>query len=75
MQCWKTRVRDAYGVEQVSRGCTISHDQLPLMCNQNYNGNGGPRKRHTSGQYNIECCAGDYCNNGSFPELPPIISK
>lgn len=72
LQCWKSRVRDGYGVERVSRGCTTSHDQLPLLCNQNYNINGGPRKRHTSGQYNIECCTGDYCNNGSFPELPPI---
>lgn len=33
----------------------------------------GPRKRHTVGQFNIVCCSGDYCNDGSFPELPPII--
>ena len=45
------------------------------MCNQNYNNNSGPRKRHTFGQFNIECCTGDYCNNGSFPELPPKYSK
>ncbi|XP_037035584.1 activin receptor type-1 isoform X2 [Bradysia coprophila] len=74
IQCWKSRVRDAYGVERVSRGCTVSHDHLLLVCNQNSNNNiGGPRKRHTYGQYNIECCTGDYCNSGSFPELPPII--
>lgn len=22
----------------------------------------------------MECCTGDYCNNGSFPYLPPQIS-
>ncbi len=73
-KCWKSRVRDAYGVERVSRGCTVLQDHLLLVCNQNTNNNiGGPRKRHTYGQYNIECCTGDYCNSGSFPELPPII--
>ncbi len=35
----------------------------------------GPSKRHTNtvGQYNIQCCSGDFCNNGSFPELPPVV--
>lgn len=31
--------------------------------------NAQQQKRHTAGRYNIECCYGDYCNNGSFPEL------
>ncbi|XP_055701112.1 activin receptor type-1 isoform X2 [Phlebotomus papatasi] len=70
IQCWKSRVRDSYGVERMSRGCTTSHDQLPVLCNPNIKG--GHSKRHSSGQYNIECCTGDYCNNGSFPELSPI---
>lgn len=69
-QCWKSRVRDAYGVESVSRGCTVVHEHIPLTCINN--SGRGPRKRHTSGQFNIECCHGDYCNNGSFPELPPL---
>lgn len=75
VQCWKSRVRDGYGVERVSRGCRNSHEQLPVHCTQNTpNGGGsGPQKRHTSGQYNIECCSGDYCNDGDFPELPPIV--
>uniref|UniRef100_A0A1B0CNL7 receptor protein serine/threonine kinase n=1 Tax=Lutzomyia longipalpis TaxID=7200 RepID=A0A1B0CNL7_LUTLO len=70
IQCWKSRVRDSFGVERMSRGCTTSHDQLPVLCNPNIKG--GHAKRHSSGQYNIECCTGDYCNNGSFPELSPI---
>lgn len=75
VQCWKSRTRDIYGTERVSRGCTTSHDHLPLLCNQNNNVNGGdgPRKRHT-GQFIIDCCTGDYCNNGSFPELVPVIA-
>ncbi|XP_035786288.1 activin receptor type-1-like isoform X1 [Anopheles albimanus] len=82
IQCWKSRTRDQEGNENVQRGCTTEHDQLPLYCNQNQkskNGNtngsgggGGPKKRHvnSSGTYNIECCTGDYCNDGDFPELP-----
>lgn len=72
-QCWKSRVRTASGIENVSRRCTTSHDHVKLLCNPNNNMNSGPKKRDTGGQYNIECCTGDYCNNGSFPELPPII--
>lgn len=87
-QCWKSRVRDAYGVETVSRGCTTHHDHIPFYCN-NYvhsqssqsssvpstsspSPSSSPKKRDTSGQYNIECCVGDFCNNGTFPELPPL---
>lgn len=80
VHCWKSRVRDAFGVERVSRGCTSTHEQLPVYCmqqnNNNKDGNNAndrPQKRHTSGQYNIECCTGDYCNDGDFPELPPIV--
>ncbi|XP_052862499.1 activin receptor type-1 isoform X1 [Anopheles cruzii] len=75
VQCWKSRTRDPEGNENVQRGCTTEHDQLPLYCNQNQKGNsGGPKKRHVTaaGMYNIECCVGDYCNDGSFPELPPM---
>lgn len=70
-QCWKSRVRDAYGTETVSRGCTTHHDHLPFYC-KNYGHSSAPKKRDTSGQYNIECCVGDFCNNGTFPELPPL---
>lgn len=69
----------------MSRGCTTSAEQLPAYCNQNNINNlnklnnnnrnySGHRKRDTSVQvhYNIECCTGDYCNAGDFPELPPI---
>lgn len=86
LQCWKSRVRDAFGVERVSRGCTNSHEQLPVYCTQTNPGSqtgmgtananavaDRPQKRHTFGQYNIECCTGDYCNDGEFPELPPIV--
>ncbi|XP_058126247.1 activin receptor type-1 isoform X1 [Anopheles coustani] len=76
IQCWKSRTRDQNGNENLQRGCTNEHDQLPLYCSQNQKSStgGGPKKRHISGSgmYNIECCTGDYCNNGSFPSLPPM---
>lgn len=67
-------MRDAHGIETVSRGCTTQQDHLPFYCN-NYAHSSSklmPKKRDTSGQYNIECCIGDFCNNGTFPELPPL---
>lgn len=36
---------------------------------------GGPRKRNTQAYINVVCCAGDYCNDGDFPELPPLNGK
>lgn len=72
LTCWKSRVRDANGFERVSRGCTTKYEHLPLYCLQsNLN---GPKKRDASGLgvYNMECCTGDYCNNGTFPYLPPL---
>lgn len=75
MQCWKSRTRDAVGQELVSRGCTKSQDQLPLICNQNaLNKFNGPSKRNTAKFINIVCCASDFCNDGEFPELPPFVS-
>lgn len=74
--CWKSRVRDANGFERVSRGCTTKNEHLPLYCSQN-NLNNGPKKRDASGLgvYNMECCTGDYCNNGTFPFLPPLRTE
>ncbi|KAL5287856.1 ACVR1 family protein [Megaselia abdita] len=66
IQCWKSRTRDAYGQELVSRGCTTSTEVLPFCTKRS----DGQRKRDTIGQYNIECCYGDYCNDGDFPILP-----
>ncbi|XP_037952360.1 activin receptor type-1 isoform X2 [Teleopsis dalmanni] len=66
LQCWKSRTRYGIGQEEVKRGCTTSVDQLPLICNQN-----AVNKRH-AGVTNVVCCSGDYCNDGEFPELPPI---
>ncbi|XP_023162619.1 activin receptor type-1 isoform X5 [Drosophila hydei] len=74
IQCWKSRTRDAVGQELVSRGCTKSQDQLPLICNQNaLNKFNGPSKRNTAKFINIVCCASDFCNDGEFPELPPFV--
>nr|CAI5864549.1 unnamed protein product [Callosobruchus analis] len=72
IQCWKSRVRESSGIESVTRGCTTDHDQLPLYCRT-------PsfsiqRKRQAGGQFQIECCAGDFCNSGEFPELPALQS-
>lgn len=75
LTCWKSRVRDATGYERVSRGCTTKYEHLPLYCLQN-NLN-GPKKRDASGLgvYNMECCSGDFCNNGTFPYLPPLKTE
>ncbi|XP_055918991.1 activin receptor type-1 isoform X2 [Eupeodes corollae] len=75
IQCWKSRTRNAYGEENVSRGCTTSPEQLPLICNQNTLNNLGPRKRHAVVQINVVCCSDDYCNGGDFPELPPVFQN
>lgn len=72
-QCWKSRVRDAYGKETVSRGCTSDRDHILFYCNSHARSQ--HKKRDTSGQYHIECCYGDFCNNGTFPELPPLITE
>ena len=76
LTCWKSRVRDATGFERVSRGCTTKHEHLPLYCLQS-NLSGGPKKRDASalGVYNMECCTGDFCNNGSFPYLPELKTE
>nr|XP_023027570.1 activin receptor type-1 [Leptinotarsa decemlineata] len=72
-QCWKSRVRESSGEESVTRGCTISQEQLPLYCRT-------PavtiqHKRQASGQFQIDCCIGDFCNDGPFPELPPLYQE
>lgn len=76
--CWKSTVRDSNGVERVSRGCTKKAEHLPLYCSQK-DINAGPKKRDVPaiglGTYNIECCTGDFCNNGSFPALPQFKTE
>ncbi|XP_060530450.1 activin receptor type-1 [Cylas formicarius] len=73
VQCWKSRVRESSGQESVSRGCTSNSDHVIFMCKTpSFT---APHKRHASGQYRVDCCEGDYCNNGSFPELPPIFEE
>lgn len=44
-------------------------NHIPLICR-----NTPPKKRRelASAQFVVECCRGDYCNNGTFPELEPI---
>ncbi|CAH1111286.1 unnamed protein product [Psylliodes chrysocephalus] len=73
LQCWKSRVRESTGEESVSKGCTTDQEQLPFFCRT-------PsvtvqHKRHASGQFQIDCCVGDLCNDGEFPELPAIYKE
>lgn len=68
IQCWKSRVRESSGEESVTRGCTTSFDQLPMICSTPYFV--APNKRHAAGQYHVKCCEGDLCNDGNFPEIP-----
>lgn len=68
-QCWKSKVRDLSGLESVSKGCTTSVEQVVLYCNTlSFDGNGEYQRESSS--YAIECCEGNFCNNGSFPMLP-----
>ncbi|CAH0551587.1 unnamed protein product [Brassicogethes aeneus] len=70
VQCWKSHVRESSGEESFNRGCTTNPEQLPLICRMpSFN----VQKRHVSGQYQVDCCVGDFCNDGDFPELPPAF--
>ncbi|XP_034256953.1 activin receptor type-1 [Thrips palmi] len=60
-QCYTSRVREHNGQELISRGCIKPSDQVPLMC-----------YTASSSRHAINCCGGDNCNNGSFPELEPL---
>lgn len=62
-KCWKSRVRESDGKERVKRGCTSDPDQVPFICNKL-----APGSRHGA-LYHVECCYGDYCNDGPFPIL------
>ncbi|KAL1514236.1 hypothetical protein ABEB36_003524 [Hypothenemus hampei] len=73
LQCWKSTVRETTGIVSFSRGCTIESDHVLFICNTPpYS---GPQKRQATVQYRVDCCEGNYCNNGSFPELPPVYLK
>lgn len=69
--CYKSRIRESSGHVRVSRGCTKSHEHLPLYCSQSVSSTGHKKRdaAPSSGTYLIECCTGDYCNNGTFPQL------
>lgn len=72
--CYKSRSRDSEGNVRVSRGCTTKYEHLPLYCSQGISNNGHKKRDATTGlgiNYLIECCTGDFCNNGSFPYLSP----
>ncbi|KAM3956625.1 type I BMP receptor saxophone [Aphomia sociella] len=70
LYCFKSSVRALDGHLQHSRGCTQRSDHYQFTCRTNHPQQ-GPRKRH-AGQLNITCCKGDMCNDGNFPELPPV---
>ncbi|XP_050300766.1 activin receptor type-1 [Anthonomus grandis grandis] len=73
VQCWKSRVRESSGDESISRGCTTKSEQLIFMCKTpSFT---AQHKRHASGQYRVECCEGNFCNNGTFPDLPPAFKE
>ncbi|CAH1365099.1 hypothetical protein MTP99_001397 [Tenebrio molitor] len=73
IQCWTSRVRESSGQESVMRGCTKETEQLPLICQTP--SFSGQQKRQASGQFQVDCCIGDFCNSGDFPELPPLYTK
>jgi len=79
MQCWKSRSRDSFGVERVSRGCINENDRISLMCKTTSH-TSSKQKRNLSAvdyeysaAYAMNCCSdSDFCNDGEFPELPHV---
>ncbi|XP_052759295.1 activin receptor type-1 [Galleria mellonella] len=69
LYCFKATVRARDGRLQHSRGCTQRTDHYHFICRTSQPQ--GPHKRHAA-QLQITCCKGDMCNEGSFPELPPV---
>ncbi|KAH0950097.1 hypothetical protein HN011_008070 [Eciton burchellii] len=72
--CWKSRVREADGIEYVSRGCYTSEEHKLFLCNkegsQIENHKEKRARRLLNGvQYSIECCQADFCNSGPYPIL------
>lgn len=67
-QCWKYIERDNNGTVSKSRGCTTVEDQVKFFCPANQNAK-TPVITIEHKKYAMECCSGDYCNNGSFPEI------
>lgn len=66
-QCWKYIERDKDGNIRKSRGCTTNLDHVPFFCS-----NEETMVQAKEKVFAIRCCHGDFCNNGSFPELEPI---
>ncbi|CAG9793104.1 unnamed protein product [Diatraea saccharalis] len=67
LYCYKASVRAADGALQHSRGCSSTSDHYQFTCRTTQR----QGKRH-AGQLNITCCKGDLCNDGNFPDLPPV---
>ena len=62
-------MRDISGQESVSKGCTTNPEQVILYCNT-LSFDGDRENQKESSSYAMECCEGDFCNNGTFPALP-----
>lgn len=62
-------MKDISGAEMVSKGCTTNADQVILYCNT-LSFDGTDEDNSESSLYAMECCEGDFCNNGTFPALP-----
>ncbi|KAJ8710396.1 hypothetical protein PYW07_009762 [Mythimna separata] len=70
LYCFKSSVRASDGELRHSRGCSTQRDHYQFTCRTN-TPQQSLRKRH-AGLHNITCCQGDLCNDGSFPDLPPL---
>ncbi|XP_065584478.1 activin receptor type-1-like [Artemia franciscana] len=68
-KCWKSRVREVSGDEQVARGCTTNADQVAFYCAPGETESAQAFQKEGA-LYKIECCSEEFCNNGTFPELP-----
>ncbi|CAH1391511.1 unnamed protein product [Nezara viridula] len=63
-KCWKYIERDSNGTVLKSRGCTTKVDQVRFFCSHHHDS-----VQTKYNHFKMICCQGDFCNNGSFPEL------
>ena len=72
-KCFSAIVRDDRGVVKKSKGCAKNPQQTSLYCGtKSYDGKVSHAIHQKSAQYAFSCCRGDFCNNGTWPILPPV---
>ncbi|XP_042898822.1 activin receptor type-1 [Parasteatoda tepidariorum] len=69
IMCFSFSVGDINGYRGLQKGCLDSKDAMYFICKTTEFTSNKPNKA----QYSGLCCQGDFCNNGSFPVLMPLM--